>query len=347
MFFADKKVVGIDIGSSSIKLAEMDVGRGGATLKRFAFYPLPPEAIRSGEITDVGSVVGCITALLKQSKCKRKQVATGMWGPSVIVKKISMPRMEPKLVAEQIRWEAEQYIPFDINEITLDHAILKGGGAGESMDVLIVAAKQEHVFRVLESVEGTGLKVSVVDISGFALANCFEMNYGALPGTVAVLDIGAGSTNVVIVADGQVVFSRDLDVGGVFHTNEIAKVMGVSPLEAEALKVSACMGQAVPAEITGILSNINETVAEEIRNAFEFFKATAGESVSQLYVSGGSIFIPGLVELVGRVTGFPVDVFDPFRKIKYDRKAFSSEYMAQIKSICAVSMGLGLRQVGG
>ncbi len=341
--FGSNKLVALDIGTSSIKLAEIDQTSRGPILRKFGVYPLNPGIVDGGEIQDVGGVGQAIESLLKIAKSKRKQAVTGMWGNSVIVKKIAMPKMEPKLVAEQIKWEAEQYIPFDVNEISLEHHILEGGA--ENMDVLLVAAKQEYLFRFLECLESGGLKCAIMDVAGFALANVFELNYGKLDGAVALLNIGAGLTNFVIVEKGQVIFCRDINVGGTIYTNEIAKGMGVSPEEAESLKVSASMGQAVPDEVNSIIAATTEQVIQEFQNSFEFYAATAGGSpITKLFVSGGSIYLPGLVEQIAQTTGLPFEMINSFSKLQYDQKAFTPDYIEQIKAISPVVLGLALRR---
>jgi type IV pilus assembly protein PilM len=204
------------------------------------------------------------------------------------------------------------------------------------------------LFRVLEAVETAGLKCAVVDVSGFALANCFEANYGVLSETVAVLNIGAGVTNLVVIDRGEVIFCRDVAIGGGHYTAEISKAMGVSLGEAEALKISASLGQEVPEEVNGILAGANDQVADEIRNSLEFFNATSGQghSISRLFVCGGSIFVPGLLDHMSRSIGLPLQVFDPFTRIGYDSRALSADYISQIKAISAVALGLALRKIG-
>lgn len=348
MFFGEKKIVALDIGTSSIKLAEVETSRKGPVLKKFAVHPLQPGLVAGGEIIESTSVAGAIDGLIKSSRSKRKHVATGMWGSSVIVKKISMPKMDEKLVAEQIKWEAEQYIPFDINEISLEHHVLRNRpGSSESMEVLLIAAKQEFIFRFIESVEVAGLKCAIIDVAGFALANCFEANYGARDGVAAILNIGAGVTNFVVVERGEIIFCRDIGVGGQAYTSEISKAMGVSLAEAEALKISASLGQEVPEEMNGIISNTNEQVVDEVRNSFDFFGATSsGLSAGRMYVTGGSIFVPGLVDQISRAVGTGYEVFDPFQNVSYDSKAFGADSVSQIKAISPVALGLAMRKIG-
>ena len=347
MFFGQKKIIGLDIGTSSIKLAEMTFARRSWSLSRFAIQPIAPGAVNAGEIVDVAEVTRAIQGALAASSTGRKQASTGMSGNAVVVKKIAMPRMEPRLAAEQVKWEAEQYIPFDINEISLEHVILEASTGPETMDVLLVAAKQEFIFRYLEAIEGAGLKCAVMDVAGFALANCFEANYGVTAGTVALLNVGAGATNLIVLANGEIVFSRDIALGGQTYTSEIQKAMGVSLQEAEALKLSASYGQGAPEEVNSVISATNDSVVEEIRNSFEFFSATSGgAAVTRFFAAGGGIFTPGLVDGIAKATSIPYEVFDPFLKVGFDAKTVGVEYAAQIKSIAGIAMGLGMRKQG-
>jgi type IV pilus assembly protein PilM len=346
MFFSDKKLVALDIGTCSVKLAELDFSGKGPVLRKFAVAPINPNMVQNGEIIEVGGLSQTIRGLVEGTRCRRKKAVSALSGNSIIIKKIAMPKMERKLVAEQLKWEAEQYIPFDINEISLEYHILAPRSSSESMEVLLVAAKQDYVFRVIETLEASALKCAVVDVAGFALANCFEANYGATERPVALLNIGGGITNFVVVDRGEVVFGRDMMVGGINYTSDISKAMGVSIQEAESLKISASTGQEVPDEVMSIIRSTNEQVVDEIKNCFDFFSAASGAmQVSRFFVSGGSVFVPGLVEQITKSTGLPSEPFDPFQRIMYDSRAFSIDYVDQIKAISPIVLGLGLRKV--
>lgn len=342
------KLAAFDIGTSSIKLAEIDSGARGPMLKRFSVLPLSSGMVTSGEISDIGAVGQSMQMLAKIAKTGRKNIAIGLNGSSVIVKKISMPKMDENLVSEQIKWEAEQYIPFDINDISLDHHVLKGRTSAESMEVLLIAVKQEVLFRSIEAAELAGLKLALADVAGFALANCFEANYGTLSEAVALLHIGGGVTNFVVVERGEVIFCRDIVVGGDYYTNEISKIMSVSQAEAEALKISASLGQEAPEDIAGVINSANEQVIDEIRNSFEFFAATSGgaSAISRFYISGGSMYLPGLVDGIAKATGLGYEVHNPFQRIGYDPKVLSPDYISQIQAVSPIAIGLGLRKLG-
>jgi type IV pilus assembly protein PilM len=347
MFFQNRNLVAIDIGSSSVKVAEVDLTKRGPVLKKFGITPLPVGAIVGGEIIDFSSVANTVEGLITSSKTKRKFAATALWGNAVIVKKIAMPKMDAALVAEQLRWEAEQYIPFDINEISLEYHIITNSNPGaETMDVLLIAAKQEYIFRFIEVVEAARLKAGLFDVAGFALANCFEVNYGSFDRPVALLNLGAGVTNFVVVDKAEVVFCRDLMTGGGMITSEISKSMNVSLEEAEALKISASFGQEVPGEVHSVISGANEQIVEELKNGFEFYSATAsGATITKFFVSGGSVFVPGLVEQISKAVGLPFEPFDPFSRLTYDSKIFTATYIDQIKAVSPVVLGLGLRKL--
>lgn len=348
MFFKSKKVLGLDIGTSSLKLAELDVGRSGATLRSFRLAPTPLNSVSGGEIVDSLSLSQAIRGLAHELGSRRKSVCTGMWGMSVIVKKITMPKMEKNLLAEQIRYEAEQYIPFDINTVSLSHHLLRSSSNGETQDILLIAAQNELVAQYYQVLTMANLECKILDVSGFALANCFEMNYGRIPGeTIGLLNFGAAITNFVAISNGDIIFSRDIPVGGSNYTNEISKGMGISFQEAEILKLSAMNRQEVPDDVMNLISSTNESIAEEIRNSFDFLGATTnGLAVNRCLVTGGSAGTLGLLEAVARSTQNHFEHFNPFLKIKVNSKGVPSEYRAQIAPLAAVAVGLGLRQMG-
>lgn len=349
MFFNSKKVLGLDIGTSSIKIAELDVSRRGAQLNSFGFAPTPTNAVAAGEISDITSVGIAVQGLISEIGSKRKNISTGMWGTAVIVKKITIPKMDPKLIQDQIRFEAEQYIPFDINNISLAHHVLGTSSSEDTIDLLLIAAQNELVFQYTAVVESTGLKCSVLDVSGFALANCFEANYGKFSrDVVGILNFGASITNFVVIHNGDVVFCRDIPVGGQNYTNEIHKSLGISAQEAEALKLSAVSRRGeVPAEVHSIITSTNDMVTEEVRNSLDFLSATTnGLTLTRCFYTGGSSATTGLIENVSRVTGIPFEPFNPFAKIKANPKKFSRDYLNQISHFAAIATGLGMRQMG-
>ncbi|PWU15960.1 MAG: fimbrial assembly protein [Bdellovibrio sp.] len=349
-FLSSNKVLGLDIGSSSIKIAELEVGRKGAKLLNFGIVPTPGNALNGGDITDVNAIASAVRGLYREIGAKRTNVAVGLFGTAVIVKKITIPRIEGNLVADQVRWEAEQYIPFDANAVSLEYHIINPKDTSENMDVLLIAAQNELVTAYQNIILQAGLKVGVLDVSAFALANLFEFNYGRPDGaTVAILNIGSSITNFVVVDRGEVVFSRDMPIGGQNFTNDIHKEMGVTLVEAESLKLSAAAGGAVPDEVHTIINTTTEYVCEEVRNSFDFFLGSAGNAASglnQVLYSGGGSATPGLINNLGRVTKHKFDWFDPFVRIASGSRKLSSEYLEQIAPYAGISLGLSLRKAG-
>lgn len=341
-----KKVIGVDVGTSSIKMAELDVGRRGATLLAFGIIPTPAQSFTGGDITNVQSIGEAIRDLAIKIKTKRKHAATGLGGTSVIVKKITIPKMEERLIADQIRWEAEQYIPYDINEVNLNYEVLKKTGASsENMDILLIAAVQAHVFKYAEALAVAGLNCSVLDVSGFSLTNCFKTNYGEMKGqTIALLNVGAAASTLVIMENSEVTFCRDIPVGGLNYTMDLQKGLNISYEEAEAIKLNLSTGQAVPAEATATVQATHEVVCDEIKASYDFFLNTSrSQQITRSFVTGGGAKVTGFVERLSKVV--PCEKLDPFYKIKTNPKDFSKSYLNQIRDFAAVAIGLGLREV--
>jgi type IV pilus assembly protein PilM len=349
MFFQSKKLIGLDIGSANIKMAEVDSSRSGATLVNFAVGPTPSRAISGGEITDPAAISDAIKAMWVNMRTSRKAAAIGLWGTSVITKRISIPQMEEKLVAGQIRWEAEQYIPFDINEVNIDFNVLKKfRNNPEQMEVLLVAARQDVALLYQDMVQSAKLQCSVIDVSGFALANCFLKNWGPQRGqTVALMNIGASVTCFVVIEDGEIVFCRDIPVGGLTYTSEIHKSMGISLEEAESMKISACTGQAAPEEVTRIINSTHENIAEEVQSSLDFFiNTTPGLPVQQCFVTGGASRTIGLLSHLSQHTKLKFQIFDPFLSVKINNRNLNNDFVAEIRDFAATAVGLGLRARG-
>jgi type IV pilus assembly protein PilM len=282
-------------------------------------------------------------------RTKRRAAAVGLWGTSIVTKRISIPAMEEKLVGGQIRWEAEQYIPFDINEVNIDFKILKNfQSSPETMEIMLVAARQDIALLYQDIVQSAGLQCAVADISAFAVANCFLNNWPAQKGqTVALMNLGASITNFVVVENGEVVFCRDIPVGGLSYTSEISKAMSISMEEAEAMKISACTGQAAPEEVGKAIAGAHEMIAEEVQSSLDFFvNTTPGLPVQQCFVTGGASRTLGLLNHLGAHTKMNFQIFDPFKAVRVDDRVLSHEYVSEIRDFAATAMGLGMRTMG-
>lgn len=348
MLFRSKKVLGLDIGTSSIKIVELDVKKTGITLNRFAMLQTPDISMAGGEIVDLQPISSVVQRLVQEIKSNRKSACVGLWGSSVIVKKISVPKMDLKLIPDQVRWEAEQYIPFDINDVNLDYHVLSSSRESDVLDLLLVAARHEQILKFVEISETSGLSCTHLDINGFALANCFSKNYKiGSEDVVAVLNIGAQYTNFIVLKGKSLIFCRDIPVGGMIYTADIQKTMGISIPEAESLKLSASSQDAVPEEVSQVIQASHEIFCDEIQGSLDFFhNTTPGVTVNKCFVTGGGSRTPGLIEYMSQALKMPCEPLNPFAKIKYNQRVFNSEYINQISDFIPVVLGLGMRSVG-
>jgi len=245
VFRKPKALVGLDIGSSAVKAVELKAAGKGYKVTAFGTEPVPPDSIADGAIIDAAAVADAIRKLFDSRGIKTKEVAASLSGNAVIVKKINLPVMTEAELAESIYWEAEQYIPFDIQDVNIDYQILDAGTGGESggtMDVLLVAAKKEKIADYTGVIAQAGRSAVVVDVDAFALQNAYEVNYGIEPGAVVVLlNAGASATNINILNGDQSVFTRDISIGGNAYTEALQKELNLPFELADQLK----RGQAV------------------------------------------------------------------------------------------------------
>lgn len=347
MFFSSKKIIGIDIGSSSIKLAEVSQNSKGVLLENFAVIPSPQQAINNGEITDTILVAESIRAAFKEHGFKNKNASVGLSGTAVIIKKISIPKVEPKKLREQIRYEASQYLPFDVSQVTIEHHVLSFSSQPDNMDILVIAAQNEFILSYLSSVNQAGLKCSILDVNSLALANIFEMNYGKMTEPIALFNFGSNITNFLVILQGEVIFSRDIPVGGFHFTNEISKNMGVTFDEAETLKISQSAQQEVPEETRTFMNMALDYVTEEIRNSIDFYTATAqGHVINKAYFTGGASLTAGLIDHLADVLKLPFEVMNPYNAVKAGNKKFTSDYLQQISPFVSIACGLAIRKQG-
>lgn len=341
--FGLKKTLGLDIGSSSIKGAVVSSKNDTAKITSFHYQPLAMHVVKNGVIQDDKAVSKAIK--LSSKNLKGKKTVFGLSGSSVMVKRVSIPEMHENLIAEQIRWEAENYIPYKIDEVNLDYVLLHHEPGDETMDILLVAAQQGPVERIAEIISKGGLSPETADIGNFALANCFLFNYPeASSSAVAVIDIGDFFSQFVVIYKGEVVFCRDTPAGGSLYNAEIAQAMGVSESEAEGVKLSK---NAMPDVVIEIINQTNKRVAEKLKGAYEFFMNTSGLELNldQIFVTGGASVTQGLHDEISNSLGAPVQQLDPLRKI--DAKNVLKKVPAEVlKYRSAVALGLALRKIG-
>jgi type IV pilus assembly protein PilM len=345
MFGSGKSIVGLDIGSSSIKAIELKRSKGEIMVSHLGVEPLASDIVVDSMIVDSGSVSSAISKIFTQHSIKSKSVATSVSGHSVIVKPIKVQPMTEGELAEGITTEASQHIPFDISDVNLDFEILNPGDNGPQMDVLLVAVKKDKILNYTNVLSLAGKTPSVVDIDAFALQNCYEYNYNPSPdSTVALLNLGASVMNINIVKGTTPLFTRDVSVGGNQYTDSLQKELDLSFDDAESLKLGRRVGTVSEDAKQPILQQVTEIIVLEIQKTFDFFRATAsGEHIERVYLAGGSSKIPGLVEALRQEFSLPVELLNPFKQIVPPSDSLENEILEQNPGQLAVAVGLALR----
>jgi type IV pilus assembly protein PilM len=350
MFFGKKKnAAGLDIGSSSVKMVELDGKPNSLNLVSLGFENLPDETIVDGQIMELYAVSNVIQNVCAQSGVKADKVVTGVSGHSVIIKNIILPSMSEEELEESIDWHAEEHIPFDLADVSLDYQVT--GTASDSTQVLIAACKRERIDNIRQAVQLAGKEPVVIDVDTFALQNCYEANYQpAESDVVTLLNIGASTMNVNIVKGTRSLFSRDITVGGSQFTDVLQRNLGLSYQEAEAVKRGMNDGAEGVEEkaIEPLINNVTEVVAMEIQKTFDFYRATSEDNetvVQKILISGGGSKLEGLARDLSARLELPVEMLNPFRRINVDDRKFDPAYMNEIMPEMAVAVGLALRGV--
>jgi type IV pilus assembly protein PilM len=343
-----KNMVGLDIGSSSVKAVELQGKSGSFQLVNLGYENLQPDSIVDGQIMELNNVSNVISSIFNEHKITTTRVAAGVSGHSVIVKNIILPQMSEDELQESFSWHAEEHIPFDISDVNLDYQIT--GKGPDALHVLMAACKRDKIANVKQAIQLAGKQPAVIDVDAFALQNCYEMNYQPEPGQiVALLNIGASTTNINILNGNRSVFTRDASVGGNQYTGLLQKELGLTFGQAEAVKRGQVLPEGIePRAIEPILETVSDILALEIQKTMDFYRATAedGESAVQKFlISGGGSKLSGLMEYLANRFEIPVEVFDPFRQIRVDARSFDPDYMRDVVPEMAIAVGLALRGV--
>ena len=360
LFSKNKPLVAIDIGGYSIKVVNLKKVPTGYELLNLGMIRLTPDSVVDGEIENPEAVTTALKSLLETEGISNRNVVLSVSGQSVIIKKISVPQMGEDELAEMIREEAEQYIPFDIDEVNLDFQIITKNSKSdenddnddnevdeEDMDVLIVAARKDTVKVYQEIIAKVGLKMRVLDLDAFAIENAYEFsNEPELDTAVALVNIGASMTNINILENGITAFTRDLQSGGNNISEEIQKNLQVSFTEAEKYKLgilddSFTKDDIVPHVLTGL-----EMLCREIGNLFDIFHKTSDYKISKIYLSGGTCQMENIDKLVEKYTGITSQCMKAFDGISFNEENIDKEYVAEMNSVMALPLGLAIRTLG-
>ncbi len=341
--FGSNKLFGLDIGNGTIKSCKLSVRGKAAKLNKISFVKMDKSVYKNGEILNPNLLVNYIEASAKEIKIKK--AAIGVSGSSVMVKKITIPKMDVAVLPEQVRWEAEQYIPYNIDEVNIDYIILENKDTMDTMDLLLIAAQQSRILQYVNVFSDSKIKVKLVDVSSFALANCFMFNYPQAKGsTVGLIDIGAFFTHFVVLHKGEVVFCRDIPSGGGVFDEGLAKNLGIPEEEALQIKES---GESMPDIAVDTLKSLGKQYSKQLVGAVEFFTEITKEILlEKFYLTGGASLTPGLLELLAEHLNKPVEFMDVLQKITPSSRVLKEVNEKDLQYKAAVTIGLALRNLG-
>lgn len=351
MFFSkSKNLLGLDIGSSAIKMVELkDLGKGkGSKLEKFGMEPLPAEAVVGGTIMDTGAVISAIQKLLQDNGVKNTNAATSVDGNSVITKRISMTAMSEAELAEAIQWEAGQYIPFDLEEVKIDHQVLDSDPATGNLSVLLVAAKRDLIAEYSSILAQAGLNPASIDIDSFCVQNAYEVNYPVHGNEItALVNVGASTTNICVLKGTTPLFWRDIQAGGNNYTDTLQREMSLTFDQAETLKKGEPLEGVRADQATPILNAVTEEFGTELKKTLDFFRVTTGESaIHKMMLSGGGTQVPNLDRYLSQFFGIPVEILNPFQNVTVSEKDFPVDNINRLAPGFAVAVGLALRKMG-
>ncbi len=336
--------VGLSIGTSSIKLVELKKVGKMWKLLHFGIIQLPEDVVVNREIVNPIAVTENIKTLVDQIKLQNKAVCASLSGTSVIIKRMTLEVPNMRDLQDQVFWEAEQYLPFDVSEVVMDYQVLSRS-KDHKTDVLLVAVKKTVLETYIKCIQDSDLKAKIIDVDFFALQNLFEANYPMNPAeAVAIIDIGASALKLMVLHAGIPVYTKDSAIGGHNLTSEIQKNLNLSFIDAEILKVDGGPGGTTPQEVSDLMMTMAENFATEIKRALDFYNASStGAPVAYVLLSGGSSRIPGLSKIIEDSIGLPTQLINPFNSISYDPAVFTQEYLTNIAPIAGIPIGLALR----
>lgn len=340
-----KTTVGLDIGSHSVKVVELTRSGKAMKLSRYAVVELAPGTIVDGEVVNRDHLVSAVGDAVTKAGIKPRGVNSAVSGRSVIVRRIPMEKMTEAQARQAIHWEAEQHIPFRVDEVSIDFKIINEEAGPGQMEVLLVAAKKEviHLHRGL--IQGAGLRTASVDLEQFALLRAYQHAYNPSEDEcVTILNIGADNTNLVIAKNGIPSFNRDLAIGGTRFVEAVQRFLGFDYETAEGV-LRGNLPEGVSADdVKNAVSSVIQELSTSVRRSFISFQAS-GEStrIDKMYISGGCSLMPELTSILSEQHGLPVERFSPFRNIQVEPGLVTDEEQPALDALLAVATGLALR----
>ena len=349
MFGRRENLVGLDIGSHTVKVVQVSTASTPMSLLNVGLASVPPEAFVEGRVSKAELVARSVQQLVSHLKIKDKSVASSISGYEVMIKKIEMPTMSEDELTNRMQIELGQYIPYNIEEVDVDYQILDvAKDRPNFMDVLLVAAKKESVADHVGLIKMAGLDPVIIDVDYFALGNAFEATYGLKDNeTVALLDIGASKAIMSILSRGVPIFTRGISMGGYQITDRIRDRFKLSQEEAEQAKLSDGSTELPKKELEEIVVSAVLKWVRELRRAIDFYYSNFPDNrIDKVFLSGGSCRIAGLDRVFRNDLDIEVEIFNPLARMEYDTKAFDPDYISYIGPQMAVALGLALRKAG-
>lgn len=351
MFYVGPKgVIGIDIGLSAIKFAEVNlVSEGQYKINKFVSVELPEGTIIEDEIQKEDELIQALNQGIKQLGSKNKYVCLGLSGPNTIIKRLQLAGGTNEEIEDQVSWETEQYLPFPIDEGNIAFSVV-GENQGGGVDVIIGATKKTIISTYKELIERTGLKVKIVDLNAAATINVFELVLGEEAKsdnkTYILMDIGAQKTHFMIYKNGVMVFFKEINIGGLTITEEIQRQMGVNYEEAESLKIQGDGSGNIPEEIVELINQVLDIFFSELKKTIDYWTSTASdEQFDGCFITGGTALIPGLTEALQELFETDVQILNPFSSMTYNQNSIKESMINEIayKGVCAI--GLAMRSL--
>lgn len=340
-------IVGLDIGSSALKAVQLKPVRDGFELVHIAHQSLEADTIVDGHIIDLSHVSDSINRIWSDQNIKSRQVATSLSGSAVVVKLILVPQMSDEELDEEIHWEADNYIPFDINDVDLYHKVIEQDPTSPNMEVFLVACKRDKIAQFTQVISRAGKQPVIVDVDAFALQNAYVFNYNPTPSdTVVLLDIGASIMTINVVHGTTSIYTRDISMGGNQYTELLQREFNMTFEQAEALKRGMEPGEQMSLEqVQAVITSVSEMLALEMQRALDFLRAIDVDSpnIDRMLIAGGSSKVSKLCECLSELFQMPVERFDAFRSIHFDSERFDDEYLKGLSPNMAVAVGLALR----
>jgi type IV pilus assembly protein PilM len=346
LFRREGRYLTLDIGSSAVKLLEVESGSAKLHVRAFGSQPIPGSAIQNNMVQEPEAVANAIRALLKETGAGSREAITAVPGPAVIIKKLQLPSQPPNELENSVLFEAGNFIPESLENVNLDYMITDVLEKERQFEILLVAVKKDIINSYTSTLTMAGLEPVVVDVDYFALENMFELNYPpSEKDVVALVNVGARYSCMNILRGGRSTFTGDVPVGGKEFNDALVRNLGVTPGEAELIK-QGTNPQYPLDQIEPVLQPVKEFLAEEIHRALSFFwTAATDESISSIYLSGGAAQVPGLVGLLTERLEVPVHLANPLANVTLARGLDRARLDREASSY-AVAIGLGVRRPG-